>query len=155
MGLQSLPTKLNLYEWEGKKHFVSFKLEDQMWVRTRDPRLCKQAALTTALYIYKRDTTVTLSVRGPSLCRVVLSEAVDGCICLTRKIQHGGDWERSRTQGPKNVDNFLMTLRSLSWACGHGTEKLLIQKKNYFWPDYSPIFSDMTVQRNVPRFCAR
>ena len=23
--------------------------------------------------------------------RVVLSEAVDGCICSTRKIQHGGD----------------------------------------------------------------
>ena len=24
-------------------------------------------------------------------CRVVLSEAVDGCTCFTRKIQHGGD----------------------------------------------------------------
>ena len=24
-------------------------------------------------------------------CRVILSEAVDGCICFTRKIQHGGD----------------------------------------------------------------
>ena len=31
--------------------------------------------------------------------RVVLSQAVDGCICFTRKIQHGGDWERFRTQG--------------------------------------------------------
>ena len=86
--------------------------------------------------------------------RVVLSEAVDGCICFTWNIQHGCDWERSRPQGPKNVNNFLMTVRPLSWACGHGTEMLLI-KKNYFWPDYSPIYSDMTVQRNVPRFCTR
>ena len=62
-------------------------------------------------------------------CRVVLSEAVDGCIFFTQKIQHGGDWERSRPQGPKNVHNFLMTVRPLSWACGHGTELLLILKK--------------------------
>ena len=62
--------------------------------------------------------------------------------------------ERSRPQGPKNVHNFLMTVRPLSWACGHGTEMLLILK-NYFWPDYSQIFSDMTVQRNVPRFFMR
>ena len=66
-------------------------------------------------------------------CRVILSDAVDGCICFTRKIQHGGDWERSRRQGPKNVHNFLliMTVRplTLSWACRHGTEMLLILKK--------------------------
>ena len=31
---------------------------------------------------------------------------------------------------------------------------LLILKK-YFRPDCSPIYSDMTVQRNVPRFCTR
>ena len=62
-------------------------------------------------------------------CRIVLSEAVDGCISFTRKIQHGGDWERSRPQGPKNVQNFLMTVRPLSWVCGHGTEMLLIVKK--------------------------
>ena len=29
-------TTLNLYEWAVKKHFVSLKLEDQSWVRTRD-----------------------------------------------------------------------------------------------------------------------
>ena len=62
-------------------------------------------------------------------CRVVLSEAVDGCIWFTRKIQHGGDWRRSRPQGPKNVHNFLLTVRPLSWACGHGTEMLLILRK--------------------------
>ena len=60
---------------------------------------------------------------------VGLSEAVDWCICFTRKIQHGGEWERSRPQGPKNVHNFLMTVRHLSWACGLGTEMLLILKK--------------------------
>ena len=87
--------------------------------------------------------------------RVVLFEAVDGCICFTRKIQHGGDWERSRRKGPKNVHNFIMTVRPQSWACGHGTEMFLILKNIKFWPDYSPIFSDMTVQRNVPRFCTR
>ena len=63
-----------------------------------------------------------------SVCLVVLSEAVDRCICFTRKIQHGGDWDRSRPQGPKNVHNFSLTVRPLSWACGHGTEMLLILK---------------------------
>ena len=62
-------------------------------------------------------------------CRVVLSEAVDGCICFTRKIQHGDDCERCRPQGPKNVHNFLMPVRPLSWACGHGIKMLLILKK--------------------------
>ena len=47
-----LPTILNLYEWPGKKHFVSLQLEGQSGARTRDLRLSKQtlfeAALTTA-----------------------------------------------------------------------------------------------------------
>ena len=43
-----LPTILNLYEWAGKKHFVSLKLEGLSGVRTRDLWLSKQAALTTA-----------------------------------------------------------------------------------------------------------
>ena len=51
---------------------------------------------------------------------------------FTRKIQHGGDWERSRPQGPKNVRNFLITVRPLFWACGHGTEMLLMIKKTIF-----------------------
>ena len=73
-----------------------------------------------------------------------------------QKIQHGGDWERSRPQGPKNAHNFLMTVRPLIWACGHGTEMLLILKTLFLtWLGYSPIFSDMTVQINVPRFCTR
>ena len=71
-------------------------------------------------------------------CRVVLSEAVNGCICFTRKIQHGGDWEWSRPHGPKYVHIFSMTVRPLSWACGHGTELLLILKNlflNWLLPD--------------------
>ena len=55
---------------------------------------------------------------------------------------------------PKNFHNFLMTVRPLSWACGHGTEMLLILKQIFLtW--LFPIFSDMTVQRHVPRFCTR
>ena len=72
--------------------------------------------------------------------RVVLSEAVDWCICCTRKIQQGGDWERSRPHGPKNVRNFLMTVRLLSWACGHGSEILLILKKLFSTWFVSDIF---------------
>ena len=34
---------------------------------------------------------------------------------FAREIQHGGDWERFRPQGPKNFHNFLMTVRLLSW----------------------------------------
>ena len=43
------PAIVNHYEWAGKKHFVSLKLEGQSGVRARDLRLSKQAALTTAL----------------------------------------------------------------------------------------------------------
>ena len=53
-------------------------------------------------------------VAGINTSRDVLSEAVDGCICFTRKIQHGGDQERSRPKGPKNAHNFLITVRPLS-----------------------------------------
>ena len=45
---QRFPTILNHYEWAGKRHFVSLKLEGQSGVRNRDLRLSKQAALTTA-----------------------------------------------------------------------------------------------------------
>ena len=41
-----LPTILKLYEWAGKKHFVSLKLKGQSGVRPRDLRLSKQAVLT-------------------------------------------------------------------------------------------------------------
>ena len=40
-------------------------------------------------------------------CCGVLPEALDWWICFTPKIQHDGDWERSRPRGPKNVHNFL------------------------------------------------
>ena len=43
-----LPTILNHYEWAGKKHFVSLKLEGRSGVRNCDLRFSKQAALTTA-----------------------------------------------------------------------------------------------------------
>ena len=45
---RELPTILHFYKWAGKKHYVSLKLEGQSGVQTRDPRLSKQAALTTA-----------------------------------------------------------------------------------------------------------
>ena len=47
-----------------------------------------------------------------------------------------------------------MTVRPLTWLCGHGPEMLLILEKK-IRPGYSPIDSDMTVQRNVPRFYTR
>ena len=43
-----LPKLLNLYEWAGKKHFVSLKLEGQRGFQALDLRLSKQTALTTA-----------------------------------------------------------------------------------------------------------
>ena len=92
--------------------------------------------------------------RSAAPCRVVPCEAVDGCICCTRKIQHGGDWERSRPQGPKNVHNFLMTVRPLSWSCGHGSEMLLILKKTvltWLLPDIFRYDSP----KKCPRFCTR
>ena len=76
--------------------------------------------------------TVQLSVSLLVSLITVLSEAVDWCICFTWKIQHGGDWEQSWPQGPKNDHNFLLTVRHLSLACGHGTKILLILKKFFF-----------------------
>ena len=70
-------------------------------------------------------------------CRVVLSEAVDGCICFTRKIQHGGHRERS-----------------LSWACGHGTEMWLILKNPIFdliTPRYFPIWQSKEMSHDFVR----
>ena len=49
--------------------------------------------------------------------------------------------ERSRPQGLKNVHNFLMTVREMSWVCDIVAKMLLIKKKLF------PL--DMT----VPRFC--
>ena len=110
------------------------------------PALTQSSAKPCAVdWVILRNESMTPS-------RGALFESVDWCICFTRKIQHGGDWERSRPQGPKIVHNFLMTVRPLSWACRHGTEMLMILKK-IFQPDYWAIFSNMTVQRNVPRFC--
>ena len=43
-----LPTLFYLYDWAGKKHFVSLKLEGQSEAQIRDLRLSKQAALSTA-----------------------------------------------------------------------------------------------------------
>ena len=37
-----------IYVWAEKKHFASLKVEGQSGIRTRDLRLSKQAALTTA-----------------------------------------------------------------------------------------------------------
>ena len=106
--------------------------------RWRDSQLQVSENLS---YQMKRAYTDSSRLSGS---RVVHFEAVDWCICFTRKIQHGGDWERSRPQGPKNVSNFLMTVRPFSWACGNKTEMLLILKKlfsvwlfvrkSYLWP---------------------
>ena len=49
------------------------------------------------------------------------------------KNQHGGDWEQSRPQGPKNVHNFLLTVRPLSWACGHVTKCYWFLKNYLTW----------------------
>ena len=57
---------------------------------------------------------------------------------LLRMVFDGGDWERYRPQGLKNVHNFLMTVRPLSWASGHGTEMYPILKKlflTWLFPD--------------------
>ena len=50
-----------------------------------------------------------------------------------KKIQHGGDWEWSRTQGPKNFHNILLTVRPLSWAYGHWKMLLILKKLFSTW----------------------
>ena len=127
-------------------------MDRQIWqhqIRTYDPDPCQHDTLSwywfnvgppsATLVQHWADTGPVYRVFCLGLClhsRVVLSEAVDLCIYFTRKIQHGGDWERSRPQGPKNVHNFLMTVRLLSWAWERVAEILLILK-NYFRTDYS------------------
>ena len=78
-----LSTILILYEWAGKKHFVSLKLEGQSGVRTHDLRLSKQAILTTAPDQRGRGSTLRESLqwcfwlRRCSQCDVILSAAVN------------------------------------------------------------------------------
>ena len=61
--------------------------------------------------------------------RVVASEVVDCCHRFTLKnqnfFQHGGNWDRSL----KNVPNFLMTVRKMSWAFDLVAAMLLVWKK--------------------------
>ena len=84
--------------------------------------------------------------------RAVLAEAVDShSTRFSRKIQHIGDWEWSRLQCPKNVHNFLMTVRKMSWACDLVAEMLLILKKNIFHLIIRG--QNMKVKINAPRFC--
>ena len=45
---RKFPIILNLYEWAGKNHFLCLKLEGQSGVWTRNLRLSKQTASTTA-----------------------------------------------------------------------------------------------------------
>ena len=70
--------------------------------------------------------------------RTVLSEALDWCIFFTKKIQHGGDWERSRPQGSKNVHNFLTNLND--------AKMLLMLKNTIFDLLYRGEVLDITVQ---------
>ena len=67
-------TILNLYEWAGKKHFVSLKLEGQSGVRTRDLRLSKPGALTAAapgsIYI-REDKLVLLNRTGQCWASII------------------------------------------------------------------------------------
>ena len=108
----------------------ALRLEKKWW-NSADNGLEAQKSTLSQFWKLKKHT-LCQSWKLIKGSRVILSEAVDGCICFTQKLQHGGDWERSRPPGPKNVDNFLMTVRPQSWAYGHGTEMLLIVKKTIF-----------------------
>ena len=59
--------------------------------------------------------------------------------------------ERSRPQGPKNVHDFLITVRPMNWACGHGTEMLLILK-NLFLTWLLPDISRYDSPKKCPMF---
>ena len=113
-------------------HFCSFSLTNHNMVLPP----CKA----------KRQYSLIFQVSTHYFCRVVLSKALEGCICFTRKCQHGGDWERSRPQGPKNVNNFLMTVRLLSWSCGLGTE--IFDPIN---PRYFPIWQSKEMSHDFVR----
>ena len=56
------PTILNHYEWTGKNHCVSLKLESQRRVRTRDSEFSKQAALTTAPVILIHHNNIAIMI---------------------------------------------------------------------------------------------
>ena len=77
------------------------------------------------------------------ISRVVLSEAVDWCLCFTWKFQHGGDWERSRPQSPKNVHNFFsncanteLSMQALNWNVTDSKKMIF----DLIMPRYFPIW---------------
>ena len=83
-------------------------------------------------------------------CRVVLSEAVDECIYFIRKIQHGGDWERSPPQGPKNVHIILMTdlsMRAWNWNVTDSKKTIF----DLITPRYFPIWQSKEMSHDFVR----
>ena len=79
---QRLPTIIHSYGWTAKKHFVSLKLVSSSGVQTRDLRLSKQAALTTApLHSPKkiRNTLYWLSGQGAGHEKFILIAIHDTC----------------------------------------------------------------------------
>ena len=86
----------------------------------------------------------------------VLAEAVNCCIRFTRKKStfFNTRWLRAiLTQGPKNVGNFLMTVRENELSIRHRSWNVTDSIKSIFDLNIRGQVLDITVQRNVPRFC--
>ena len=81
---------------------------------------------------------------------------VDYCIHFTRKNQRFSTWRWLRAMSTprfENARNVLMTARHMSWACELAAEMLLILISLFSTWLIQAKVSDMTAQRNDPRFC--
>ena len=68
---------------------------------------------------------------------------MDRCICFTQKIQHGGEWEQSWPQGPKNVHNFLVTVA----VCA--ISELSMRVWNWNITDFKKTILDLIIQQYI------
>ena len=68
----TLPTILTIYEWAGKKHFVSLNPEGQSGIWTRDLRFSKRKALITAPGPPPSATCIITSTLTSTLFRILI-----------------------------------------------------------------------------------
>ena len=126
----SSPTILNFYEWAGKKHFVSLKLEGQSGVRARDLRLPKQAALTTSPRLHL--TTLSFTVKN-----LVNTRCHDAGLIFVQRLRR---WTNIKPASRQRFvfTLFLPSLFHVIWRFNHLAFQLKQEDEpvtGYCWPN--------------------
>ena len=116
-----------------------------IWCKLND-LACSNQILSVENIFFGKSALAVSSSPMPWIAVLITPEKIN-------VFQLGGDWERCRTQGPKNVHNFLITVRKMNWACGHVTEMLLILKNVFNLIIRDQVLYICPSKKNVLQFC--